>query len=96
MLIRSQGGTLIIRAHNVSLDQYTPTGKHALLGADGLDPEGIIIGIYDSKAEAEAALDYIFRQAAMDKAADLSTFKGTGTPKWLDEALNTGDGAYRP
>ena len=76
MLIRNQDGTLIMRAHNVALDHYSPTGKYALLGADGLDPEGIIIGIYDSKAEAKAALDYIFRQAAMDKPADLKDMKG--------------------
>ena len=71
MLIRSRSGERITNVNGVLLDQYTPTGKYALLASDGLDPEGIIIGLYDTEAEAKAALDYIFRQAAHGKAADL-------------------------
>lgn len=71
MLIRSQTGALIIRAHNVALDHYAQTDKYALLAADGLDPEGVIVGIYATRQEAEDALDYILEQAAKDKPADL-------------------------
>jgi len=74
MLIRSQTGALIIRAHNVALNHYGPTDKYSLLAADGLDPEGVIVGIYATRQEAEDALDYIFEQAAKDKPVDLRRF----------------------
>lgn len=109
MLIRNQNGTLIIRAGYVVLDHYASTGKYALLVADGVNPELVIIGIYDNKAEAQLALDYIFTQAAEGRVADLMDQKrlashqesspacgNSRTPKWLDEALNAGDGVYRP
>lgn len=51
MLIRSRSGERITNVNGVLLDQYTPTGKYALLASDGLDPEGIIIGLYDTKAD---------------------------------------------
>ena len=63
-----------MRAHNVALQHYKPTGKYTLLAADGLDPEGVVIAIYATREEAEVALDEIFFNAAKRKPTDLKKF----------------------
>lgn len=77
MLIKSQSGERIVRAHNVALDHFAPTSTYALLAADGIDPEGVLIALYRTRAEAQQALDYILTQAAQGKPADLSLYYGS-------------------
>lgn len=72
MLIRNQDGTRIIRTDSVIFETF-PTGKHGLIAADQLDPEGVVIAIYESEVKAKSTLGYIFAKAAEGKAVDLTT-----------------------
>lgn len=72
MLIRSQSGERILHAHSVMLYYYDPTDQWSLLATDQFDPEGVVVAVYATAADAQAALDYVFHTAGKGESIDLS------------------------
>ena len=80
MLIRSQSGMRIIHAYSVKIEKYSESsGKYALRATWGHEEAGYPIGLYHTFAEAQAALDHIFSQAAKGTPVDLTIFNAEAT-----------------